>query len=185
MPMQGSGQGRSPRGVRRKGTATSRKRKLAKTVKAALLQERDILTMGSRDEVVEYMDDSCGQSTPCPEEQADLPDSEIPAGSSEIGSAWQVGERVSIKGTATEWVANHKEIVIEDDLLKENRFATGKYHIEHGVRSIVYLPLIVKDKVIGGLIVASRSPNAYRRRQVNLLERLASQIAVSVENSRL
>jgi diguanylate cyclase (GGDEF)-like protein/putative nucleotidyltransferase with HDIG domain len=57
--------------------------------------------------------------------------------------------------------------------------------LKHGIRSIVYLPLVVKGEAIGSLIVASRQPNAYTPGQVHLLERLASQIAVPVENSRL
>lgn len=105
--------------------------------------------------------------------------------SSEIGSAWQVGEHLPLKGTATEWVANHKKPLIESDLSQESKFDTGKYHIEHGVRSIIYLPLTVKDKVIGCLIVASRKPGSYPEKQVQLLERLASQIAMPIENSRL
>jgi len=104
---------------------------------------------------------------------------------SEVGSPWQVGERIPLKDTATEWIAEHKEIVVEPDLLKENRFRTGKYHVENGLRSIVYLPLVVKGRAIGGLVVASCNPNAYHQKHVNLLEKLASQIAVSVENSRL
>ncbi|GAI39568.1 unnamed protein product, partial [marine sediment metagenome] len=32
--------------------------------------------------------------------------------SSEIGSAWKVGERVPIKGTATEWVITHKKAMV-------------------------------------------------------------------------
>jgi len=105
--------------------------------------------------------------------------------SSEIGSAWQVGERVSIKGSATEWVAKHKKTIVEPDLAQETRFDTGSYHLKQGVRSIVYLPLIAKGRVIGSLIVASCRPNAYSQRHVMLLEQLASQIAMPVENSRL
>ena len=105
--------------------------------------------------------------------------------STEIGSAWQVGERLPLKGTATEWLALHKMSLIEPDLLIESRFETGKYHIEHGVRSIAYVPLVVGEKVIGALIVASRNPEAYSSRHVKLLEELTAQIALSVENSRL
>ena len=105
--------------------------------------------------------------------------------SSEIGSAWQIGERIPIKGTATEWIATHKKAIVESDLSQESRFATAEYHLKHGVRSIAYLPLIAKGKVIGSLVVASRQPNVYSQRQVMLLEQLASQIAMPVENSRL
>ncbi|MBI4187419.1 MAG: diguanylate cyclase [Chloroflexi bacterium] len=105
--------------------------------------------------------------------------------SSEIGSAWKVGDRIPIKGTATEWVAANKRTVVEPDLMQESRFATAEYYIKQGVRSIVYLPLIAKGKAIGTLTVASRHPNAYSQRQMALLEQLAAQIAMPVENSRL
>jgi len=105
--------------------------------------------------------------------------------SSEIGSAWQVGERIPIKGTATEWVATNRKAIVESDLSQKSRFDTAKYHLKQGVRSIAYLPLIAKGKVIGSLVVASSQPNAYSQRHVMLLEQLASQIAMPVENSRL
>ena len=105
--------------------------------------------------------------------------------SSEIGSAWQVGERIPIKGTATKWVASHRKAIIEPDLAQKSRFVTGKYHLQQDVRSIIYLPLIVKDEVIGSLIVASRPPNAYTERHIKLLDQLASQIAMPIENSRI
>jgi len=105
--------------------------------------------------------------------------------SSEIGSAWQVGERIPIKGTATEWIATHKKTIVESDLSRESRFDTAEYHLKQGVRSVVYLPLIAKGGVIGSLVIASRHPNAYSQRHVMLLEQLASQIAMPVENSRL
>jgi diguanylate cyclase (GGDEF)-like protein len=43
----------------------------------------------------------------------------------------------------------------------------------------------VKGEAIGSLVIGSRRLDAYSTEQVNLLERLASQIAVSVDNSRL
>ncbi len=104
---------------------------------------------------------------------------------SEIGSAWQIGERIPIKGTATEWVATHRKALIEPDLAQESRFVTGKYHLQQGIRSIVYLPLIVKDEVIGSLIVAGCHPNVYSQRHIKLLEQLTSQIAMPIENSQL
>ncbi|MDP2917234.1 MAG: diguanylate cyclase [Dehalococcoidia bacterium] len=105
--------------------------------------------------------------------------------SSDIGSAWKVGERIPIKGSATEWLVAYPKPVIEPDLAIESKFATGKYHIQQGIRSVAYLPLVVSNKVIGSLIVASRNPNVYGRRHLKLLEQLAAQIAMPIENSRL
>jgi diguanylate cyclase (GGDEF)-like protein/putative nucleotidyltransferase with HDIG domain len=105
--------------------------------------------------------------------------------STEIGSTWREGDRIPLEGTGAEWVAKKKKALLEPDLSKSSRFYTGQEHLRWGVRSIVYLPLVVKNEAIGSLIIASREPNAYTPGQVRLLERLALQIAVSVENSRL
>ncbi|TES88663.1 MAG: diguanylate cyclase, partial [Dehalococcoidia bacterium] len=104
---------------------------------------------------------------------------------SEIGSAWKLGERVPLRGTGTEWVAINKQAILEPDLTQSGQFVTAKYHHRQGIRSIAYFPLIVKGVVIGSFVVASREPNAYSQRHMTLLEQLASQIAMSVENSRL
>jgi diguanylate cyclase (GGDEF)-like protein len=105
--------------------------------------------------------------------------------SSEIGSPWKVGERIPLKGTATEWVAQHRKPIIDPDLSIEAHFATGKYHLQHGIRSIAYLPMIISNQVIGTLAVASRKPGAYNPRHLKLLEQLAAQIAMPIENARL
>jgi len=104
---------------------------------------------------------------------------------SDVGSSWQVGERVDFKGSATEWVVNQKRSLVEPDLAKGRMFFTGDEYLSRGIRSIVYLPLITKDEGIGSLIIASRRPDAYSREQVDLLERLASQISTSVANAQL
>jgi len=105
--------------------------------------------------------------------------------STEVGSAWQAGERMSLEGTATEWVADRKKALVEPDLAQSTRFWTGEEYVKRGIRSIIYLPLLVKGETTGSLIIASRRPKAYSPGQVRLLERLAFQIAVPVENSRL
>ncbi len=105
--------------------------------------------------------------------------------STEVGSAWGAGEKMPLKGTGTEWVVKHKKALFEPDLKKKKRFWTGEEHLKRGIRSVVYLPLLVRGQAIGSLIIASRKPNAYTPGQVHLLERLASQIAMPVENSRL
>jgi len=104
---------------------------------------------------------------------------------SEVGSAWQTGDKTPLKGTATEWVVTHKTALVEPNLTEEARFWTGKYHLQQGVQSLVFLPLLVNGKAIGSLCLASCRPNAYTQSHVQLLSQLASRIAMLVENARL
>jgi len=105
--------------------------------------------------------------------------------SSTIGSAWHTGERIPLEGTATERSCQEKQAVYEADLKRLHRFWTWEIHLQQGIRSVVYLPLNVTDRIIGSLILASRKPNAYSRRQIKLLEKVALQIAAPVENAQL
>jgi diguanylate cyclase (GGDEF)-like protein/putative nucleotidyltransferase with HDIG domain len=105
--------------------------------------------------------------------------------SSNIGSAWQTEERIPLEGTATERSCQEKQAVYEADLKRSHRFWTWESHLQQGIRSVVYLPLNVTDRIIGSLILASRQPNAYSRRQIKLLEKVALQIAAPVENAQL
>ena len=45
--------------------------------------------------------------------------------------------------------------------------------------------MVISDQVIGTLTVASRKPNAYNSRHLKLLEQLAAQVSMPIENSRL
>jgi diguanylate cyclase (GGDEF)-like protein len=105
--------------------------------------------------------------------------------SSEIGTDWQVGEKVPLEGSGTEWVITHKEAIYEPDIERESRFLTVHRYRRWGLRSIVHLPLIAKGNGIGSFIVASRQPDAYSQRHIMLLEQLAAEIAMPVENTQL
>ncbi|HAV10211.1 MAG TPA: hypothetical protein DCX22_01130, partial [Dehalococcoidia bacterium] len=109
----------------------------------------------------------------------------ITAVPSKNNQIWELNQRIPLKNTAIEWLIKHKKTLVEPDLSHDSMFITGKQYLEKGLRSIVYLPLLVKNEPIGCLIVASNEADAYTPKQVSLLERLASQIATSVENSRL
>jgi len=105
--------------------------------------------------------------------------------STEVGSAWHTGQRLPIAGTATEWVYLNKKPFYDRDLTQSKRFSTGEEYFKRGIRSILYLPLQIKGEVTGILILSSRKPYAYNVEQLVLLEHLAAQIAVPIENSRL
>ena len=105
--------------------------------------------------------------------------------SSPESSTYQVGERIPMEGTGTGWVVTQKRAFVEPDLSQERYFRTGEDFYKQGLRTMVYLPLIAKGRVIGSFIVASQQPNAYSHRHMKLLEQLAAQIAMPLENAQL
>jgi len=55
--------------------------------------------------------------------------------------------------------------------------------IEEGLSVGCYLPLVGRDRVVGVLMLSRRSDNAFANDDVILLERVACQIAIAVENT--
>ena len=100
-------------------------------------------------------------------------------------SAYQIGDKLPTEGTGTAWVVAHKKAIVEPDLAEEKYFTTSEFAFSHGMRSMAYLPLIAKGRVIGSFVLASETPHAFSRRYVKLLEQLAAQIAMPLENTQL
>ena len=55
--------------------------------------------------------------------------------------------------------------------------------IEEGLNVGCYLPLVGRDRVVGVLMLSRRSDNAFEKDDVILLEQVARQIAIAVENT--
>jgi len=105
--------------------------------------------------------------------------------SGSIVSPWRKEERIPLKGTGTEWVCQEMKSLYEADLMRHHRFWTDDHYLKQGIRSIVYLPLSIKEQSIGSLVLASLKPNAYSHRQIRLLEQVALQISTPIENADL
>jgi HD-GYP domain-containing protein (c-di-GMP phosphodiesterase class II)/putative methionine-R-sulfoxide reductase with GAF domain len=88
------------------------------------------------------------------------------------------------KGLSSEVISSGVSIKIDDDL--ENRPADAvKFGAPDMARSILAVPLRAGDKVIGAMSVQNYEPNAYSSEDRLLLELLATQAAIAIENTRL
>ncbi|MFA4835382.1 MAG: GAF domain-containing sensor histidine kinase, partial [Dehalococcoidia bacterium] len=106
--------------------------------------------------------------------------------STTIDSTWgKPGTTIPLKGTATEWIIINKRTLVENDLARRRFFVTGEAHLDHGIRSIAYLPLFSQGDVTGSFIVGCSRPNAYGEREVDFLGQVASQLSLTMENARL
>ena len=95
------------------------------------------------------------------------------------------GVTILLKGSATEWVMKNKRTYNGTDLAQKRQFSTDEAQFRSGLRSAIYLPLFSRGEVIGTFSLASRRPNAYGKREQEILEELAGQIAVAIEKDRL
>jgi GAF domain-containing protein len=79
-----------------------------------------------------------------------------------------------------------RERVILNDASSRNEFSADPYIVARRPHSILCLPLISQDKLIGILYLENNlAPNVFTPPRVSLLEVLASQAAISLENSWL
>jgi PAS domain S-box-containing protein len=79
-----------------------------------------------------------------------------------------------------------QETVILDDASSQNPFSADPYILQCRARSILCLPLINQAKLIGILYLEnSLTPRVFTPERVTVLKVLASQAAISLENTRL
>ena len=99
--------------------------------------------------------------------------------------------RVSLKGTFGGWCYKNKKNVLINDIETEyNKYVLNQANeLEYGesekVQSLVFCPIIIKNKVIGILSVQSYNKNAYNKNDIKKLEILTSYIAIALENGKL
>ena len=101
---------------------------------------------------------------------------------SDVPTELDVGATIPLKKSVAAWVIAHKSTNIEDDFVQERRFPVDEIHLRDGLRSAIRLPLFSKGEVFGTLNLSSCRPNAYGERERKILEQIAGQVAVAVQN---
>ena len=66
------------------------------------------------------------------------------------------------------------------------RYVAGRWMDQkRGLRSIMWVPLATKQTVTGGLCIAHTEPDRYSEHEAGLIQAIANQAAVAIENARL
>jgi GAF domain-containing protein len=92
-----------------------------------------------------------------------------------------VGAVAPMQGSVTEFALERREVVVIRDLVHEKRFNLYADLEREGFRSSVCCPLFSMRRAIGSLNLTSRSPDAFERKHVLALERLAPPLAIAIE----
>ncbi len=84
-------------------------------------------------------------------------------------------------------VINNRQTLYIPDITSPDAVTTFQIFRTSGnpTRAYVGVPMIVGDRVVGVISMQSYQPNAYDPGQIRLLETIATQAAVAIENSRL
>ena len=89
--------------------------------------------------------------------------------------------RIKIGDGVTGTAAMERTTVVVDDVRKYPRYIEAV----QSARSELAVPLISQNRVVGVLDIESPEPGYFREDQVKLLNLLASQIAIAIENARV
>jgi PAS domain S-box-containing protein len=84
------------------------------------------------------------------------------------------------------YVARKRESVILEDASAQNQFSADEYLRQKHVRSLLCVPLVKQAKLIGVLYLENNlASHVFTPSRISVLELLASQAAISLENARL
>ena len=100
----------------------------------------------------------------------------------------QPGDIFPLEGSVTgEVMRMHSGMIIQTKDRKELQtcFPTLLTAFDTGLRSVITVPLISKDQVIGAIHFRSTKPNAYSDQNLKLAENIAFQVAGAIANAQL
>jgi len=94
--------------------------------------------------------------------------------------------RLPLGGGITGWVAEHGESVVSPDILEDPRHHKTVGSSENApVRSMLSVPLKVKNQVIGVLNLVDPCQGRFTKEDLRFIEPIAASAAMAIENARL
>ncbi len=88
------------------------------------------------------------------------------------------------KGIVSHMVVTKEPVVIED-IKTDPRIKCKEYAVIEGLVSLLSVPLMVKDEMLGIITVYSSETHKYTTGEIELLSTFATQATIAIENARL
>ena len=92
---------------------------------------------------------------------------------------------VKINSSVSGDVLKTKKSVAIYDVRHEPKFSFKEFAVKEELTSMLAVPMIVKEKAIGVINVYTKLPHHFTDEEVNVLQMVANQAAVAVENTKL
>ena len=92
------------------------------------------------------------------------------------------------EGSLTHWCVTHKEEVFIQDVDKDiYHYTDGEFaqkYINSLARTIIYIPLIIENQLLGVIVVKNPKKFAYSEVQLDIIRNLASYISIALDNAK-
>ncbi|MBI9011193.1 MAG: diguanylate cyclase [Clostridiales bacterium] len=106
----------------------------------------------------------------------------------EYGKPFTLGDiKLSDENSNGAWVLRNKKAIFSNDYLREYTQYKKDYNVnrtKHDSQSVILVPLMTGEHVVGAITVQSMKKDAYKEYQFNILKALASHIAIAIKNSQ-
>ena len=99
----------------------------------------------------------------------------------------RVGDSFPVRGTlGEEVIRTRKGVIVQSENPEDlvGKFPSLVVSVRAGMHSMICVPLISRDEVIGTLIMRSQKSGAYSEKNLHLAERIGMQIAGAIANAR-
>jgi formate hydrogenlyase transcriptional activator len=97
---------------------------------------------------------------------------------------FEVGRELERRDSHAGWAFDHQRPLVRRNLDTESESSTERLLAKQGVRSICVAPLIIAGKSMGTLNLASNRADEYSNSDGELLQEVANQVALAVENMK-
>lgn len=92
---------------------------------------------------------------------------------------------ISVENSLTGSVIKTKQPAVVYDVRHDEKYAFRDLAVKEGLTSMVVVPMILKDKAIGVISVYTKKHHRFSKEEINVLQMVANQAAVAVENTKL
>ena len=102
-----------------------------------------------------------------------------------LSDAYRRKPNLKVNSSLSGEVIKTKEPLVVFDVRKEEKYFYRDLAIKEGLTSMVVVPMVVKHRAIGAINVYTKEPHSFSDEEVSVLQIVANQAAVAVENTKL
>ncbi|MBF0504878.1 MAG: GAF domain-containing protein [Candidatus Omnitrophica bacterium] len=92
---------------------------------------------------------------------------------------------IKVENSLSGSVIKSKKPAFVYDVSKDEKYVYRDLAVKEGLTSMLVVPMVVKDKAIGLVNVYTKEPHDFTEEETNVLQMVANQAAVAVENTKL